>query len=148
MALAPKTMADIVESVCGAVYVDSGFDWPKTAAFVAALCAPVWKLFLPNVPLEPVRLLRERLPVALKPKWKSNALYIGDNILLWHAPERSWRRECAHRVNQMLDVCPALFEAMAAAVAREDAAKKADKDTGDNADKDTGDNADKNARAL
>jgi hypothetical protein len=52
-----QVMADIVEAVTGAVFIDCGYDWSQTGAFARRMCSPIWDLTVPP-PLEPCRQLQ------------------------------------------------------------------------------------------
>lgn len=55
----PKALADVFESVIGAVFVDIGFDFPRIIAIVEKVMEDVLKLLHPAIPRDPVTQLLE-----------------------------------------------------------------------------------------
>lgn len=84
LAAAPKTLADICESLIGAVYADSHFQLDIALAAARRLCGPVWLRILQRnnggPPLNPVRLANERFGPIAKVSWDepTKTLYCGN----------------------------------------------------------------------
>lgn len=55
----PKALADIFESVIGAVFVDCGFSYPTVVPIVEAVMEEVLQLLHPDMPRDPVTRLLE-----------------------------------------------------------------------------------------
>ncbi|KAF7323232.1 hypothetical protein HMN09_00103900 [Mycena chlorophos] len=55
----PKVLSDVFESVIGAVLVDSGYDWDKTAAVVEGCMDEILPVLGPSVPRDPITELFE-----------------------------------------------------------------------------------------
>ncbi|KAL0571714.1 Dicer-like protein 1, partial [Marasmius crinis-equi] len=55
----PKALSDVFESIVGAVLVDSGYDYEKTAVVVESLMSDILNLLSPSVCRDPVSILGE-----------------------------------------------------------------------------------------
>ena len=49
----PKALSDIVESICGAILVDSGYDYERTAGIVKRVMEPILEVLKPVLPRDP-----------------------------------------------------------------------------------------------
>lgn len=49
----PKALSDIMESVCGAILVDSGYDYERTRAVVERVMEPLLEVLQANLPRDP-----------------------------------------------------------------------------------------------
>lgn len=57
----PKVLCDVFESVIGAVFVDSGWDYERTVAVTENILFDLLDKVTPAVPLDPVTVLQEWL---------------------------------------------------------------------------------------
>ena len=49
----PKVLSDLAESVFGAIFVDSGYDYELCKALILRIFQPLFSLLSPNLPLDP-----------------------------------------------------------------------------------------------
>jgi len=49
----PKAMSDLVESIFGAILVDSGYDYERTQGVIERVMEPILNLLRPNLPRDP-----------------------------------------------------------------------------------------------
>ncbi|KAF9265816.1 hypothetical protein L218DRAFT_120083 [Marasmius fiardii PR-910] len=57
----PKALSDVFESIIGAVLIDSGYDYEKTAVIVETLMSEILELLSPSLCRDPVTILTEWL---------------------------------------------------------------------------------------
>ncbi|KIY67664.1 hypothetical protein CYLTODRAFT_396636 [Cylindrobasidium torrendii FP15055 ss-10] len=90
----PKVLCDVFESVIGAVFVDSGWDFERTVAVTELILFDLLDKVTPAVPLDPVTVLHEWLGKAgclLKPVFEKHtkdeeAVVNGISVLLHDTP--------------------------------------------------------------
>ncbi len=114
--LAPKIMADVFESLMGAVLVDTRYNYEQTIQFCVRLAAPVWTKCTPNPDLEPTREIRELLAHVPGLKWDRVPQAILSNgfmITKMRKPVPNWQRLVAWKACQMLKARPELIVALA-----------------------------------
>jgi len=57
----PKALSDVFEGIIGAVLIDSGYDYERTACVVEEVMKDVLSILSPSVPLDPISSLSEWL---------------------------------------------------------------------------------------
>ncbi len=109
----PKVMADLFESVLGAVFVDSGYDY-KILSFCSRLADPVWSTITPDPPLEPTRELRERIENVPLSWDRVGLAVLADGFVLSSMKRQSqnWHRVVSWKSCQMLKVKPEILVAL------------------------------------
>lgn len=49
----PKALSDVMESVCGAILVDSGYDYEKSRTIIERIIEPLLEVLRPDLPRDP-----------------------------------------------------------------------------------------------
>eukprot|EP00727_Mastigamoeba_balamuthi_P011216 m51a1_g6717 putative endoribonuclease dicer homolog 2-like (1320) ;mRNA; f:149259-153463 len=84
---APKAVADIVEAICGAVFIDTCGDMKQTALFIESLVQPLLA-FAETAPSDPIRAIHERVQHMFGDKWRLKEHFSFDTD---QNPDGSWR---------------------------------------------------------
>jgi hypothetical protein len=106
-------MADLFESVLGAVFVDSGYDYSVVLSVCANLADSIWCTVTPVPELEPTRELRERLENITSLSWdRVGCAVIANGFVLSSMKQnmQNWHRIVAWKSCQMMKAMPELLE--------------------------------------
>jgi hypothetical protein len=110
-------MADLFESLVGAVYVDSGFSFEVTCRLATRLGEPIWKTLTPEPDREPVRKFRELFGHLVYIKfYKEAQILTGNDYLLTRLETVStnWIRIACWKMLKIVAQKPQILELLQA----------------------------------
>eukprot|EP00795_Rhopilema_esculentum_P002763 gene2763-983_t len=84
---APKVLGDIFESLAGAVFLDSGLDFLQVWRVFYPILKPLIDAYVENVPLNPVRAIKEKYPQA---SYRFENMTNGKCMCFWRIDEKEF----------------------------------------------------------
>lgn len=96
----PKALSDIMESVCGAILVDSGYDYQRTRLIIEKIMEPLLEVLRPKLPRDPTSELM--LSLARRSCQRARFEYMRRFVLKYTEPTALCFRKYASQVDQNL----------------------------------------------